>query len=136
MIMSRGVRVQIDLPSNEGAREALELLQPVYNAFEGEVSFADIIVLAGSVALEKAGGPRVPFCPGRVDATDGESAQDLSPRTYYLDPLTAALDSARVRLFIHWLLKFKVKQVRVKHLLGFSFCVIQHAFGCLCLTHM
>jgi len=89
--------MQIDWPSNAGAKMALKLLQPVYDALKGAVSFADIIVLAGNVAVEMAGGPDLPFCPGRVDAEDGVTEQDLSPRTYYLDPLTAALDNAKVR---------------------------------------
>jgi len=90
--------LQIDWPSNAGAKEALALLEPVYEQFKGQASFADIIVLAGNVAVEKAGGPVLPFCPGRVDAEDGVTEQDLSPRTYYLDPLTAALDNAQVHI--------------------------------------
>ena len=88
--------MQIDFPSNAGAREALALLEPVYDQFRDQASYTDIIVLAGNVAVEKAGGPSLPFCPGRVDAEDGVTEQDLSPRTYYLDPLTAALDNAKV----------------------------------------
>ena len=88
--------MQIDWPSNAGAKMALKLLQPVYDALKGAVSFADIIVLAGNVAVEMAGGPDLPFCPGRVDADDGESVQELGPRTYYRDPLTAAIDTAKV----------------------------------------
>ena len=90
--------MQIDWPSNAGAKEALALLEPLYEEFKGQASFADIIVLAGNVAVEKAGGPVLPFCPGRVDAEDGVTEQDLSPRTYYLDALVAALDNAKVRL--------------------------------------
>ena len=36
--------------------------------------------------------------PSSVDAEDGVTEQDLSPRTYYLDPLTAALDNAKVHI--------------------------------------
>ena len=90
--------MQIDFPSSAGAKEALALLEPVYEQFKGQSSFADIIVLAGNVAVEKAGSPVLPFCPGRVDAEDGVTEQDLSPRTYYLDPLTAALDNAKVHI--------------------------------------
>lgn len=35
-----------------------------------KVSIADLIVLAGSAAVEKASGLSVPFTPGRTDATD------------------------------------------------------------------
>ena len=88
--------LQIDFPSNAGAEEALALLEPAYAHFKGQASFADIIVLAGNIAVEKAGGPVLPFCPGRVDADSGTTVQDLSPRMYYRDPLTAAVDTAQV----------------------------------------
>ena len=92
--------MQIDLPSNEGAAEAIELLTPIQEQYADQISWADLIVLAGSVAVEEAGAPAVPFCPGRVDAEEGARATsaDLSPRTYYLDPLVAARDNIKVRL--------------------------------------
>jgi catalase-peroxidase len=49
----------------------LEKIQSDFNASSGnkKVSVADLIVLGGSAALEKAAGVSVPFTPGRVDAT-------------------------------------------------------------------
>lgn len=48
-----------------------------------KVSLADLIVLAGCVALEKASGATVPFTPGRTDAsqeqTDEQSFSHLEP---------------------------------------------------------
>ena len=95
-----GCNVQIDLPSNEGAMEAIEILAPIQEQYADQVSWADLIVYAGSVAVEEAGAPEVPFCPGRVDAEEGarETSADLSPRTYYLDPLVAARDNIKVQL--------------------------------------
>jgi catalase-peroxidase len=52
-------------------------------ASESDISVADVIVLAGNVAIEKASGLNVPFTPGRGDATqdqtDVESFDVLEP---------------------------------------------------------
>ncbi|WP_407835721.1 catalase/peroxidase HPI [Streptomyces sp. DSM 116496] len=66
----------------------LEGIQSSFNSGGKQVSLADLVVLAGSAAVEKAaadGGVRVevPFTPGRVDATeeqtDIESFSALEP---------------------------------------------------------
>ncbi len=70
--------------------QALEQIQEQFNATGGaQVSMADLIVLAGGAAIEKAArdggvGVTVPFRPGRTDATqeqtDVESFAVLEPR--------------------------------------------------------
>ncbi|KAJ5771075.1 uncharacterized protein N7511_003126 [Penicillium nucicola] len=70
-------------------QEVLSVLEKIQNRFnsaqagEKRVSIADLIVLAGSAALEKSSGIPVPFTPGRNDATqdqtDVESFQWLRP---------------------------------------------------------
>lgn len=64
----------------------LENLQNKFNSSASggkKVSLADLIVLAGSAALEQAAGVSVPFTPGRTDAsqeqTDVESFTHLEP---------------------------------------------------------
>ena len=67
----------------------LSVLEDVQKQFNGaqtggkKVSLADLIVLAGSAAVEKAAGVSVPFTPGRMDAsqdqTDVESFEHLEP---------------------------------------------------------
>ncbi len=57
---------------------ALEGIQSAFNAGARKVSIADLIVLAGNAAVEqaaKAGGydVKVPFTPGRADATQEET---------------------------------------------------------------
>ncbi|MDF1599601.1 catalase/peroxidase HPI [Mesorhizobium sp. YIM 152430] len=57
---------------------ALELIQGEFNAGGRKVSLADLIVLAGSVAVEKAAkdaghNVTVPFTPGRMDATQEQT---------------------------------------------------------------
>ena len=68
---------------------ALEKVQSDFNEAQSDgkkVSLADLIVLAGCAAIEKAaGGITVPFTPGRTDATaeqtDVESFAFLEPET-------------------------------------------------------
>ncbi|KAI0393754.1 bifunctional catalase/peroxidase [Xylariaceae sp. FL0594] len=54
---------------------ALEEIQKRFNSANGEkkVSLADLIVLAGVAAVEKASGASVPFKPGRADATQEQT---------------------------------------------------------------
>lgn len=63
--------------------EVLSALEKVQKGFGKKVSLADLIVLAGCAAVEKAAGVSVPFTPGRADAsqeqTDVESFSHLEP---------------------------------------------------------
>ncbi len=70
--------------------EALEGVQREFNAAGGaQVSFADLVVLAGNVGVQRAAAAagrtvEIPFTPGRTDATqeqtDVESFQYLNPQ--------------------------------------------------------
>jgi len=58
--------------------ETLEAIQNDFNAGSGQVSLADIIVLGGCAAVEKAAKNagydiKVPFSPGRTDATQDQT---------------------------------------------------------------
>ena len=70
-----------DVNKPEQLTKVLDTLQPI--ADETGASLADVIVLAGNVAIEKASGVEVPFSPGRGDAleeqTDPESFRVLEP---------------------------------------------------------
>lgn len=63
--------------------KVLSALEGVKKSFGKNVSLADLIVLGGVAALEKASGVSVPFTPGRTDAsqeqTDAESFSYLEP---------------------------------------------------------
>jgi len=62
----------------------LEEIQAAFNANGTKVSLADLIVLGGAAAIEKASGASVPFTPGRGDATqawtDVDSFDVLEPK--------------------------------------------------------
>jgi catalase-peroxidase len=95
--------------------EKLEAIQNEFNSGNKRVSLADLIVLGGCAAVEKAakdGGQdvKVPFTPGRMDAsqdqTDVESFAPLEPtadafRNYYtgeqlMQPEEAMIDRAEL----------------------------------------
>jgi len=66
---------------------ALEKIQSSFNNSQKsgkKVSLADLIVLAGDAAVEKAAGISVPFTPGRTDATEEQT--DITSFAY-LEPV-------------------------------------------------
>jgi catalase (peroxidase I) len=91
--------VQSTHKSNAGLDVVLKALHPIHEVHK-DVSYADLIVMAGNVAVEEAGGPDLTLCPGRVDAMDGKTLEELTPREYYTDPVVAFKDSAQVRSLV------------------------------------
>ena len=87
---ANGARIRLEPQSGweindpDQLRRVLGVLQGIKDDFSGTVSLADLIVLAGSAAIEKASGVSVPFTPGRTDAsaeqTDVEAFAALEPR--------------------------------------------------------
>ena len=64
--------------TNEGLQDTLATLEPIKKKYGKGLSWADLIVLAGNVGAEKAGSPKLSFCPGRTDAEDGSAWRHLS----------------------------------------------------------
>ena len=119
---ANGARVRLepqrDWPVNDPAelQRVLAKLEEVREGFQGrnrQVSLADVIVLGGAAAIERAAKEaghtvKVPFTPGRVDAsqeqTDAQTFAALEPtadafRNYYgegnrLSPADAMVDRA------------------------------------------
>lgn len=93
-----GARIRFDPEAhwadNAGQLGALKLLEPLYLKYGGDISWGDLIVLAANTAIELNGkGPEIPFCAGRVDATDGSDSEWLKPTSIasqtfliYVDP--------------------------------------------------
>ena len=92
---ANGARIRLapqkDWEVNEPARlkTVLQKLEAIQEEFGKTVSLADLIVLGGSAAVEKAAKDagadvKVPFIPGRMDAsqdqTDAQSFAPLEPR--------------------------------------------------------
>jgi catalase (peroxidase I) len=55
--------------ANAGLELARNLLEPLKKKFPG-ITYADLWTLAGCIAVEEMGGPKVPWRPGRSDYTD------------------------------------------------------------------
>ncbi|KAJ8606081.1 hypothetical protein CTAYLR_005192 [Chrysophaeum taylorii] len=69
--------------ANFGLDVAFRALQPVKDAFGDDLTWADLIVFAGGVALSMSSNGTFevpPFCPGRSDATDGSGTEYLVPQ--------------------------------------------------------
>lgn len=58
--------------------KARAVLEPVKAKFP-DLSYADLYTYAGVVAVEEAGGPKIPYKTGREDFTDG-STSDMKDR--------------------------------------------------------
>jgi len=78
-----GARIRFAPQSNWNVNFAMDLamqvLQPVKTKYDTKLTWADLIVAAGQVAIEEAGGKSMSFCPGRSDAVDGSGSELLSP---------------------------------------------------------
>ncbi|ODV60094.1 heme peroxidase, partial [Ascoidea rubescens DSM 1968] len=59
--------------ANTGLNTARDLLEPVKSKFPW-ISYADLWILAGLVAIEEMDGPKIPFKPGRTDCGPNDLA--------------------------------------------------------------
>lgn len=66
---------EIDHAANAGLVIALNLLKPIKKKFP-DVSYSDLYQMASAVAIEIAGGPKIPMKYGRLDVED---AKDCPP---------------------------------------------------------
>jgi len=66
-------------PDNANLDKARRLLWPVKQTYGRKLSWADLLILAGNVAIESMGGKTFGFAGGREDAFEPDEAVDWGP---------------------------------------------------------
>ena len=82
---------------NAGLDKMVAKLEPIKQQFP-DISYADLYTLAGVTAIEAAGGPKVPWRAGRVDAMDPSAVTPDGRCAHPLRSWPLALSSGRLLL--------------------------------------
>lgn len=72
-------------PDNGNLDKARRLLWPIKQKYGNKISWADLMILTGNVALESMGFPTFGFAGGRVDVWEPESNVYWGPESKWLD---------------------------------------------------
>jgi len=71
-------------PDNGNLDKARRLLWPIKQKYGDAISWADLMILAGNVAIESMGGPTAGFAGGRADVWEPEEDIYWGPETEWL----------------------------------------------------
>ncbi len=74
-----------DWPDNVNLDKAIRLLWPIKKKYGRKISWADLIILAGNVALESMGFKAYGFAGGRVDWWEPDFSIDWGPEAEWLE---------------------------------------------------
>ncbi|XP_021759552.1 L-ascorbate peroxidase 3-like [Chenopodium quinoa] len=70
------IRRELSNPPNNGIKVAVDFCEQVKAKYP-KVTYADFYQLAGVLAVEVTGGPKIPFIPGRPDSRDQQDSGAL-----------------------------------------------------------
>lgn len=73
-------------PDNGNLDKARRLLWPIKQKYGNQISWADLMILAGNVAIESMGGPTFGFAGGRADVWEPEEDTYWGAETEWLAP--------------------------------------------------
>jgi catalase-peroxidase len=74
-----------DWPDNVNLDKAIRLLWPIKKKYGRKISWADLIILAGNVALESMGFKTYGFAGGREDWWESDESVDWGPEAEWLE---------------------------------------------------
>merc|ERR1712127_161282 len=72
---------ELSWEDNTNLSHAHKLLEPIKHKYGLGLSWGDLIVLAGTVAIEDMGGPVLGFAAGRIDHIGPDQTIALGPST-------------------------------------------------------